>query len=77
LQNQFRQQWKSDIEESSKCLNYKIFKTEHWFEKYLVTLSAFCLPVLTLELQTSIYRLKPAVGLELKEMNVNVQNVTW
>jgi len=24
LQNQFRQQWKSDIEESSKCLNYKI-----------------------------------------------------
>jgi len=27
--SQFRQQWKSDIEESSKCLNYKIFKTEH------------------------------------------------
>jgi len=34
-------------------------------------------PVLTLKLQTMIYRLKPAVGLEFKEMNVNVQNVTW
>ena len=43
LQNQFRQRWKSDIEESSTCLNYKIFKREHCFENYLVTLSASCL----------------------------------
>jgi len=28
-------------------------------------------PVLTLERQTIIYRLKPAACLELKEMNVN------
>ena len=33
-------------------------------------------PVLTLELQTIIYRLKPLAGLELKEMNVNIPNVT-
>jgi len=73
FQNQFRQQWKSDIEESSKCLNYKMLKTEHCLEKYLVTAYK---PVLTLELQTIIYRLKPLAGLELKELNVNVPNVT-
>jgi len=33
-------------------------------------------PVLTLELQTSIDRLKPVAGLVWKEMNVNVPNVT-
>jgi len=33
-------------------------------------------PVLTLERQTIIYRLKLAAGLELKETNVNVPNVT-
>jgi len=31
--------WKSGIEESSKCLNYTIFKTEHC----LVTLNDSCL----------------------------------
>ena len=67
FQNQFRQQWKSDIEESSKCLNYKILKIEHCLEKYLVTCINF---------KTIIYRLKPLAGLELKEMNVNVPTVT-
>jgi len=41
---------------TSKCLNYKIFKTEHCFKINLVLLRASCLPVLTLERQPIIYR---------------------
>ena len=38
LQDQFRQSWSSNINDMSKCLNYRIFKTEFGFEKYLVSL---------------------------------------
>ena len=35
LVDQFKQSWKSDLENSSKAFSYRIFKTEHGFEKYL------------------------------------------
>lgn len=38
LESQFKQQWISSIQDSSKCLNYRIFKSEHKFENYLIFL---------------------------------------
>ena len=38
LESQFKQTWQSNIETSSKCSNYKIYKTEHKFEPYLTIL---------------------------------------
>ena len=35
LQDQYEQQWRGKINESSKCTLYRIFKTEFKFEKYL------------------------------------------
>jgi hypothetical protein len=37
-QDQFRQTWFQTVNQSSKCKNYRIFKTQHSFEKYLVEL---------------------------------------
>ena len=39
LQDQYKQSWSASINDSSKCLNYKIFKTEHKFENYLIRMS--------------------------------------
>ena len=36
--DRFIQQWFSDIEISSKCLNYRIFKNQFGFEPYLIHL---------------------------------------
>ena len=36
LQDWYRQSWSAVLNESSKCLNYKIIKTEHNFENYLI-----------------------------------------
>ena len=36
LQDQYKQSWSASINDSSKCLNYRIFKTEHKFENYLI-----------------------------------------
>ena len=38
LEAQFKQQWHSGIHESSKCFNYRMYKTEHKFENYLTLL---------------------------------------
>lgn len=35
LQSQFVQKWNSDVYSSSKCINYRIFKTEFALEKYI------------------------------------------
>ena len=35
-QGQYKQLWSASVHESSKCVNYKIFKTEHKFENYLL-----------------------------------------
>lgn len=35
LQFQFVQKWNSDVYSSSKCINYRIFKTEFALEKYI------------------------------------------
>ena len=43
LKDQFRQKWHQDVDASSKCCNYKIFKTEHKFETYLIKLPHFYL----------------------------------
>ena len=39
LQDQYKQSWSASINDSSKCLNYRIFKTEHEFENYLIRMS--------------------------------------
>ena len=36
LQDQYRQSWSAALNESPKCLNYRIIKTEHKFENYLI-----------------------------------------
>ena len=36
--HQFKQNWLSDIFDSNKCINYRIFKTELHCEKYLLSL---------------------------------------
>ena len=38
LKDQFCQQWQDQVNNSSKCLNYHIFKTTINFENYLITL---------------------------------------
>ena len=38
LKDQFIQSWLSDINNSSTCSNYRIFKTNHGFENYLINL---------------------------------------
>ena len=38
LKDSFMQSWQANIEASSKCLNYKLFKSEHKFENYLTKL---------------------------------------
>lgn len=37
-QDQYKQSWFASLNESSKCINYRIFKTEHKFESYLINL---------------------------------------
>ena len=37
LKDQFKQSWLSTINDSSKCLNYRIYKTEH-VRRYLITI---------------------------------------
>lgn len=41
LQDQYAQTWHHDIFESNKCINYRMFKTEHKYEPYLDILSPF------------------------------------
>ena len=36
--DQFLQTWNANVQESSKCLNYRIFKTVHNLENYLLVL---------------------------------------
>ena len=36
LQGQYRQSWLAALNESPKCLNYRIIETEHKFENYLI-----------------------------------------
>ena len=38
LEDQYKQIWSSTVQESSKCLNYRVFKSVHKFESYLVDL---------------------------------------
>ena len=38
LKDQFQQEWRANIFDSSKCSNYRIFKTNFGFEDYLVNL---------------------------------------
>ena len=39
LTDQFKQNWSFDVSNSSKCTNYRIFKTKFEFERYLIDLS--------------------------------------
>ena len=39
LRNQFRQKWEAEINQSSKCLNYRMFKSNFKIEHYLTTLT--------------------------------------
>ena len=32
IESQYKQAWQDSLEQSSKCSNYKIYKTEHKFE---------------------------------------------
>ena len=38
LQDQFKQDWHSQVSNCSKCLNYRIFKTDLVFENYLLNI---------------------------------------
>ena len=40
LKKQYVQEWSSTVESSSKCLNYRIFKTNFILEGYLLTTGA-------------------------------------
>ena len=46
LESQYKQAWQDSLEQSSKCSNYKIYKTEHKFEKYLTLLPPRLLQIL-------------------------------
>ena len=37
-ESQFKQEWQTSIDTFSKCINYRLFKTEHKFENYLLKL---------------------------------------
>ena len=37
-QDQYVKSWFASVNESSKCVNYRMYKTEHKFENYLITL---------------------------------------
>ena len=39
LLDQFRQKWEAEIQQSSKCLNYRIFKSNRKIERYLTKLT--------------------------------------
>ena len=39
LQDQYKQPWSASISDSLKCLNYRILKTGHKFENYLIRMS--------------------------------------
>ena len=41
LKDQFQQQWLSELDNNSKCILYRAFKTEIGFEKYLVNLNKY------------------------------------
>ena len=41
LQDQYLQLWHSNIFNSSKCTNYRIYKTDHKYEHYLDVLPIF------------------------------------
>ena len=41
LENQYEQQWRNEINESSKCTLYRIFETEFKFENYLCFLPLY------------------------------------
>ena len=38
LEDQYKQTWSSEVHTTSKCLNYRMFKTVHKFENYLIDL---------------------------------------
>lgn len=39
LELQYKQYWQGNMEISSKCSNYKIYKTDHKLETYLTVLA--------------------------------------
>ena len=41
VNDQAKQEWKSGVYSSSMCINYRLFKEEHHFEKYLNTLPPY------------------------------------
>ena len=38
LESQYKQEWHGFLQQSSKYLNYRLYKTEHKFENYLIQL---------------------------------------
>ena len=38
LEDQYKQTWSSEVHNTSKCLNYRMFKRVHKFENYLIDL---------------------------------------
>ena len=53
LKDQFRQNWSSDIQNSNSCWNYRLFKTVHKLENYLIKLPPlFGITYVNLELAT-------------------------
>ena len=63
LQLQFIQNWHSNIQESPKYLNYRIFKTEFTTELYITKLQPnFYIPLARFRTKITDFRLKRAGG---------------
>ena len=41
MQDQFKQSWNASLEEHSRAINYRMYKSEFKFERYLLELSDF------------------------------------
>ena len=72
LLDQFVQNWQTSLSDSSKALNYRIFKTKFEFEEYFNILNiGDASDCVDLGQQITIYRLKPVDGEILIEETVN------
>ena len=61
LKTQFVQEWNSIINDSSKCINYRIFKTNFGIENYLLNLPKD-LRIILVKLRTCNHRLPIETG---------------
>ena len=67
LQDQYVQNWRSQVHESRSCLNYRIFKDEFQFERYLNDVP-FNLAIQFLKFRCRNSKLPVVVGVSIRIM---------